>query len=327
MLAAACQTVSSGPAVVDPVLKSIGTVADPFVIDAPIGFGFTKEYLYTTTSLGKNVPTLKRNIYGGWDDPTDALPTLPGWAQADTVWAPEVIHLPSRPPTSSFVLYFAAKHVSHNVHCLGVGTAATAQGPFTALAQPLSCQTDCGSIDPNPFVAPGGTLYLAWKWDGQACGPNVINRIHAVQMSSDGLSTVGADSILLEADPSTWEGYNIEAPEMYLRNGVLHFFYAGGQHWNGSYAEGRAICAAPLGPCARTATGPLITSGGAFCGPGHGAPFTTPEGLSKFVFHAYESCSGGQPTAGAGRKLFEADLCWDGAQPATQANGEHGCLP
>ncbi len=331
LVASACQTVPTQPEVVDPFLKSVGTVADPFVITAPIGFGITKEFLFHTNSPTVNVPVLQRNIFNGWDSTAEALPTLPGWAQPGTVWAPEVIHVPNNPLNSQFVLYFSANHWSHGVHCIGVATAPVAEGPYSALGSPIVCQTDCGSIDPSPFFAPGGSLYLAWKWDGQACDPNtnnpsVINRIHIQAMGSNGQYMTGSSSIVMEADPATWEGHNIEAPGMHVRNGTIHMFYAGGQHWNGSYAEGHAICSGPLGPCVRSSATPLISNTGAFCGPGHGSPFTTPDGLSQFVFHAYESCSNGQPTAGAGRKLWEAHLCWDGNQPTTHPAG-YGCLP
>lgn len=331
MIASACQVAPVQPEVVDPTIKSIGTVADPFVITAPVGFGIMKEFLFTTTSLGLNVPRLERNALNGWTNPVDALPNLPGWAQPATVWAPEVIFLPSNPGPTKFVLYFSANHWSYGVHCVGVATAPNVQGPYTPASNPIVCQTDCGSIDPNPFVAPGGALHLAWKWDGQACDPNtnnpsVINRLHAQPLAANGQSVTGTSAVIMEANPATWEGHNIEAPGMHVRNGLLHLFYAGGQHWNGSYAEGHAVCNGPLGPCVPSGPDPLISTNWQFCGPGHGSPFVTKHGLSKFVFHGYESCSNGQPTAGAGRKLWEAHLCWDGNQPTAQSGGQ-GCLP
>src|SRR4051812_41803600 len=130
--------------------------ADPHVIRV----GDT--YYAYATNAGANTPVARSTDLADWERLGDALPpdTFPAWAMPGRTWAPGVIEAAGR-----FVLFLSIAR-RDDTQCLAVTTAASPVGPFAdALGGPLTCGLpgSLGAIDPFPFQAPDGRLFLLWK--------------------------------------------------------------------------------------------------------------------------------------------------------------------
>jgi beta-xylosidase len=255
----------------------------------------------------------------------DAMPALPVWAateietdegiQPGATWAPEVIEVAGR-----FVLYYTTTHAETLLQCVGVAVGDDARGPFTSeAADPLVCQTNLGgTIDPSPFRAPDGTLYLYYKNEGNRIG--VKTRIYGHELTVDGLGFVG-DAVELVENDQPWEGSVVEAPTMVERGGVFVLLFSGnGFEWKATwqvspYAIGYATCGGPLGPCTDAQENPILAStvDPCFSGPGHQTVFAR-DGQDYLGFHSYHPTRDCRPSE-LGRFLHVAELSWAGVAP------------
>lgn len=230
--------------------------------------------------------------------------------QQKTVWAPGVIALPS----GGYGAYFAGQ--DRPMHwCVGRAVAANPWGPYIADAGPLLCAAPDGSpqgvIDPQPFLAPNGTLALLYKTQGvPGVGPS---KIYAHRLTGDGALVGGAgDTLLLQTDagwqltnPATGAG-SIENPAMVYAAGRYYLFYSGNEWTTADYGTGYAICTSATGPCTdQTTSGPWLRSGadsgGAYWGAGGATPFTDAAGNLLLAFHAWDRQSA---LIGRGRRLL-----------------------
>jgi hypothetical protein len=253
---------------------------DPHIVAA--GDGTWRAYSTQVGSL--NVPVRSSGDLVAWSAPWDAMPTLPGWASFGHTWAPGVI----RWNDGTWRLYFASRHTASNRQCIGVASASTPNGPFTAGSQPLVCQLELGgSIDPYPYRDPAhGAIYLYWKSDENALGL-ASSQLWGMSLAGDGLSVVGTAFPLLARDQA-WELPTIEQPAMISVGGRWWLAYSGNLWESGRYASGFASCAGPLGPCVKvTTTVPWMTSGGMTAGPGGLAFFIGADGGVRATWHAW----------------------------------------
>lgn len=242
--------------------------------------------------------------------------------QQKTLWAPGPVHL----TTGHYATFFAAEdRVDH--WCIGRATAANPWGPYTADAAPMICAAPDGSprgvLDPQPFQAPDGNLYLIYKSEGiPGSGPT---KIYSRQLQPDATATAGApDRFLLQTDatwqlmdPSTGSG-DVENPAMTYVGGTYYLFYSGNDWTTAQYGSGYATCSGPAGPCSdRTTAAPLIRSGsdarGQYWGAGAATPFTDPAGNLYVAFQAWDRAGG---LGAGGRRLFHTSRLYrqpDGA--------------
>ncbi len=221
----------------------------------------------------------------------------PLWAQAD-FWAPE-IHVVG----GHYVAYFSARGADGRL-AVGAASAPSATGPFTDIGQPLVHDPSMGLIDASEFTAPNGTPYALWKEDGNAVG--LPTPIHGQPLAPDGLSLVGSPSTLITNDEA-WEGAVTEAPFMVQNGGTYYLFYSGGAYYNASYAVGVARATSPLGPFTKLG-GPILTTAGAWVGPGHCSVVDTTGGDTYIVYHAWQaSCVNGP---GCGRLVLTDAVAW-----------------
>src|SRR5262249_55479655 len=84
-----------------------------------------------------------------------------------------------------------------------------------------------------------------------------------------------------------WEGRTVEAPSMAEAGGKFYVFYSGNRFDTGNYAEGWAVCDAPIGPCTKPANNILLQSHDAIAGPGGGEVFIAPGGQLFIAYHAW----------------------------------------
>ena len=126
---------------------------DPYVLRT--GFGYIA---YATNAAGGAVQKARSADLTRWELAGDALTALPAWAVPGATWAPAAIQR-----GNETLLYYTVRQKSPDRLCISVAASASPEGPFIdSTTGPLEC-SDTSAIDPSPFVAPDGTLYLLFK--------------------------------------------------------------------------------------------------------------------------------------------------------------------
>jgi hypothetical protein len=272
-----------GPGGPSPLFPS--DVPDPYILR--VGSVY---YMYATQPWQEstNVPLRVSADLVHWRILGDAMPTLPRWAAPGRTWAPSILVR-----GHSYVMYFTAQQSSSGRQCIGTATSRSPVGPFVPDPTILECQVSehGGSIDAQVFLAPTGAPYLFWKSDD-----NAIHRpstLWGAQLRADGLALVGTPVAMIH-DDEPWEHYTIEAPAMLYRAGHFWLFYSGNYLGSSSYAIGYALCAGPLGPCAKqSVSAPWYGTGPDRTGPGEESFFTDAQGNTWISYNAW-------PTTGTG---------------------------
>ena len=208
----------------------------------------------------------------------------PSWSR-DRYWAPEI----HRVAEGRYVAYFSASTQADNRLVLGAAVAASPTGPFEDIGRPLHGES-LGIIDAHYVRTSDGQRYLLWKVDGNAVGQPTPIRIQ--RLDADGVTLQGSPTTILTNDQS-WEGGLVEGQWMVERGGMFYLFYSGNGYATRRYATGVARSSSPLGPFQKRA-GTLLSSSGAWAGPGHGAVVQAPAGGDVYVYHAWEAAHVGE---------------------------------
>lgn len=238
----------------------------------------------------------------------------PSWAIGD-FWAPEIHHVGNH-----YVAYFSARHQDGSLS-VGAAVAPSALGPFADIGQPLVHDAAMGMIDATEFEDANGTPYLVWKEDGNAVGKPTP--IYGQALSPDGTSLVGSRVQLIKNDLA-WEGGVVEGPWVVAKGGSYYLFYSGNAFYNGSYAVGVAVSASPLGPYHKLGA-PILTTNGAWVGPGHCSVIDTPAGDTYMVYHAWQAGHVNGP--GDGRPMLVDAVEWSGGWPSVPEAPSVGSRP
>ena len=254
----------------------------------------SRYYAYSTQIWSSdhwtNVPVMSSTNLSSWSPITDALPVLPPWARSGNTWAPAAVYRAGR-----YVLYYTTTEAASGRQCISLATASTATGPFKdSSTSPLVCQRSLGgSIDPYPFLAPNGKLYLIWKSDNNAIGEPAV--LWSRQLTSDGRSWAFLSRTvrLLGEQPTGWQG-PIEGPAMVSSNNRYYLFYGGGPWDSAASGIGYATCTGPLGPCVdQTASLPWLAGGAtAAVGPHGPTVFTDRSGVLRIGFSGWAGTVG-----------------------------------
>ena len=246
---------------------------DPFLLVAD-----GRYYLYTTgPPFGgtPNVPVASTTDFVHWSTVTDALPTLPPWANSGFTWSPDVHQF-----GTTYVLYFTAHIDALSEECIGDATSSSPAGPFISdEVHPFICQSDLsGSIDPRVFTDSSGVNWMVWKSDQNSRPGNIPTIVWSQRLTPDGLGLIGTPNDLMSPD-EPWQGTIVEAPDMVEVNGVYWLSYSGNWFNQPQYATGIAWCVGPKGPCADVTDRPLLGSNSQGQGPGEGSLFQDATGV------------------------------------------------
>jgi beta-xylosidase len=255
-----------------------GDFPDPFIL----GDG-RFYYAFATNTGGANVPFMRSVDFVHWDPLGDALPVLPPWAAAGRglTWAPAVLRRGGR-----WVLFYTARDARRGRQCIGRAVAASPAGPIVdASVAPFLCQRALGgSIDPAVFADADGALYLLWKNDGNCCGAAVS--IWSQRLTDDATALVGPPARRVDRDRA-WEGRLVEGPALWAAGGRYYLFYSANDYATDRYAVGYALCASPLGPCAKPGDAPILASAPGAAGPGGQSLFADARGDLWMAYHAW----------------------------------------
>ncbi|HEY1826473.1 MAG TPA: glycoside hydrolase family 43 protein [Acidimicrobiales bacterium] len=313
---------------------------DVLVYDG-VYYGFSTQNF---ASLGRTINIQESTSTNGvtWTaSTTDALPTLPSWAEAGNTWAPSVAY-----NGSEFVMYYVATQTSTGDQCIGQAESSSPEGPYVdTMSTPFICQdTDIGgvndnfggSIDPDIFVDTNGDAYLIWKSDGNHVG--VPTYIWSQPLTSNLLTLTGSPVVIL-SDDEAWQGAIVEGPDMVDNGGTYYLFYSGGAEGSSTYAVGWALCPqGPSEPCmdggtGATADNPILTSEPGMSGPGGPDVFESPSGQLEMAFAAWQGTTIGYLDCGI-RPMYLASLTFTDdipvLAPAVSGSGAAGnpsCAP
>ena len=240
---------------------SVADAPDPFVLRvdpaycAPDNGGVPPGacyYAYTTMVFFNPMPVWRSSDLAHWHmagidggdsdtypDGTAVNPsTFSPWSEYFNRWAPSVMQIGGQ-----YVMWYAAERKG-GVHCLGVATASSPDGPFDDAKGPYCRDGEGGVIDPSPLVD-GGSRYLTYKTEANG------GRIYAAQLSGDG-KTLLREGLLL-TNGGGWESPRIEGPTLWRSSSGLFLFYSAGA-W-----RTRATWWAPRGATARSARAAACT--------------------------------------------------------------------
>ncbi len=265
-------------------------------------------YAYATNTEGANIQVAASTDLVTWTSLGDALPALPAWAVPEFgyAWAPEVT---TAAESGQYLMYFTARFAIEQggTQCIGVATGAAPEGPFAPQGSaPLICQVGLGgSIDAAAFTDDDGTRWLLWKNDGNSGGG--VSWLFIQRLSDDGLSLLDEPARLIRAE-APFEGYIVEGPTLYKRDGRYYLFYSANEYGTPKYAVGWAVANQPRGPYEKSRE-PLLASQipAGLVGPGGQDIVLDAAGDTWLLFHGWRP-------AGY-RGLYLAPLEWRADEP------------
>jgi arabinan endo-1,5-alpha-L-arabinosidase len=257
---------------------------------------------YMACTPGYAFPLRSSKNLVDWTSQGAVFSSAPAWATSH-FWAPELHKVGSK-----HLVYYSAKSSATGTFAVGAGSASSPLGPYTDLGKPLVSAPSPGVIDAHHFQASSGVRYLLWKVDGNAVGQPTPIRIQ--QLAADGLSLTGSPTTIL-SNTLAWEGALVEGPWMIEHGGYFYLFYSGNGYASPSYGVGVARATSPLGPFTKKGA-PILTSKGAWAGPGHGSVLLGPSGDWVHVYHAWVAGKVGQSP---GRLALVDRIQWEGGWP------------
>lgn len=280
-----------------------------------------------------NVQIATSSDFQNWtllDSKHDPLPNLGAWVKQNftqtdppvplaNVWAPAVI---KRPSDGKFVMYYSAAvaNVTRS-HCIGAAISNTSSpaGPYAPLDTTITCPIEeGGAIDPTPFIDTDGTMYLAWKVDGNnvgnggVCGNTVPplkpTPIRLQKMNADGVTPEGEAITIL--DRIAEDGPLVEAPVIVRSSeGVYFLFYSSGCTRDPSYDVKYAWANDVKGPYTRANRTLLETDDFQLLAPGSVGIAEIGDGTFGMALHARVT----MPT-GRGRAMFTTKIRFNGTE-------------
>jgi hypothetical protein len=281
-----------------------GDAPDPNVV-----YSGGTYYAFTTgTALGNHIqalvsasPASGYGSYTGHAFGSTALPSPPGWEQANTQTSPGVFFYGGH-----WVMWYDAFAGGHG--CLSAATTSTLPVFTDTSVGPYYCGAPgVGVLDPSPFVDPNsGVAYLLWKSnDGQ--GSAAPSQIWSVPLNASGTAFAGTPTVLLTVDQPQlpWET-TTDDPQLVFASGAYDLLFSGGDFQSTSYNEALTTCAGPLGPCSQPLA-PFLTTYGTAYGPGGGALFQDANGGWWLGYAAWNlPCT--NYGCGAVRELYTAPI-------------------
>ena len=238
---------------------------DPSILEGEDGW-----YAFATASGNKQVQVARApGPAGPWTYlDLDLLPNPGAWTTRQNTWAPDVRMVQD----GTYVMYYSGQLASNTAHhCIGVATADSVTGPWTAADDPWICDiAQGGSIDPSGFLDEGtGRRYVVYKVDGNSVGrggdcnngvePKQPTPIMLQEVAGDGTTRVGAAVEIL--DRTDADGPLVEAPNLVRAgDGSYVLFFSSHCFTSPGYDVKYATADAITGPYVRTSN-PLFRTG------------------------------------------------------------------
>ena len=256
-----------------------GFKADPDVLIAN-----GKYYIYPTTLGGTNdFHAYSSTDLTNWVDEGVIFDLGPDCSWAENAgWAPTMEFR-----NGKYYFYYTAETK------IGVAVGNSPTGPFTDKGSPLikSDPFTNDIIDPDVFVDSNGKAYIYY---GGSNGSKMVYR----ELNTD---MVSLKTSAVNITPPNYT----EAPLLVKRNSIYYMMYSNGAWNSNNYNVQYATSSSPTGPW--TYKGQVLSSGGAYNGPGHHGVLKIP-GCDEYyiIYHRYDNGSSGRKVA-IDRMYFRAD--------------------
>ena len=301
----------------NPVIASDS--ADPFIYK-----NASTYYEFNTNDGVSNIPVRSSTDLVHWSAETDALPTMPSWANAGLTWAPSVL----KQDTGFgplFVLYFTAQDKASGKQCIGTASVGWAPaGPYVPASTSLVCDGNDGDIDASPIRDQSGNATLFWKEGLANVGSGAQIRSRMLDHSDPTIFLAGTSPVVMLTGQAGFEVGQIEAPSVTYDpgSGKYIMFYAANWWDQIYYATGWATCAQVSGKfssCTRGTTHqPLLSYTNAVKGPGGVETWTDNLGKRWLVYHGHTAAQCGVQFCSGGRSMRIDHLTFSAAGvPAT----------
>lgn len=216
-------------------------------------------------------------------------------ALGDSYWAPEVIF-----HDSSYWMFYSVGHGIHGHH-LRIASATSPFGPFHDLGVNLT-PGEAFAIDPHPFRAENGELYLYFARDVlDSDRPGT----HLAVMAMESPTTPRSAPVEVLAPTADWQIYQrgremygetydwhtLEGPSVVYRHDRYWMTYSGGAWTGADYAVSWASSRSPDGPWTPAPIETvrlLYSTPEGFTGPGHNSLVRDPTGRDVIAFHSWD---------------------------------------
>jgi arabinan endo-1,5-alpha-L-arabinosidase len=291
--------------ITDPTLGAVTSCPDPNIIKSQTS-GVDTWYLYCTGDPHNGSDLVNGqlaqhliSVYSSsdlvnWTSVGDAFKSLPSWAGSGALlWAPSVKYM-----NGMYYLYYTVTATTYTggTSGIGVGTSATAAGPFTdsgaAVIEPelVPAGMDAAGqgrwiYDPDVIADSTGQLYILY---GSFQGGISVRKLSANGLTSDPTTET------LIADDQRYEG------GAWIQHGGYYYLMASATNCCAGPLTGYGVFAGrattPMGPYTDAAgnsltgvnvggTPVLAMNGNTIVGPGGGSPFVDESGQAYYVYH------------------------------------------
>ena len=295
----------------NPVFEPV--LADPSIIRGGDGYfyAYGTEDTWDFSLDSKLVPIVRSTDLVNWEYIGDAFEEKPSWLGFKGIWAPDIQYI-----NGMYYLYYSLSVWGDANPGIGVATSPTPQGPFTDQGKVFTSD-EIGvenSIDPFVFTDDDGTLWMFW---------GSFRGIYAIQLSEDGLSTVG--------DKHHIAGGAFEASYVIQKDGYFYLFLSTGSCCDGpnSTYNVRVVRSTELlGPyedrrghsAIGNAASLVMDKGSQYVGVGHNSIVIDDAGDYWIVYHGINKDDPYLNNGASRRPMMIDKLIWD-SKGWPQVNG------
>ncbi|MCF7926990.1 MAG: family 43 glycosylhydrolase [Candidatus Izimaplasma sp.] len=286
----------------NPVLEPV--FADPTVIKADDGYfyAYATEDFFNYDTGTRTVAIFRSKDLVNWEDMGNAFETKPEWKSFGFIWAPDIQFF-----NGQYYLYYSMSVWGDANPGIGVATASTPVGPFEDQGK-LFDSEEIGvpnSIDPFVYTTESNTKWMFW---------GSFHGIYAIQLSEDGLSTVGEKVHIA--------GNAFEASYVIQKDNYYYLFLSSGSCCDGansSYQVKVGRSTSLLGPYQdrlgrnlKYSSGSLVLGDGdTYVGNGHNTMAIDDNGDFWLLYHGINKEEPYLPNGATRRPLLIDKIVWD----------------
>lgn len=283
--------------------NQITGIGDPYL------FTYEGKYYCTATEKGEFFCLYRSEDLREWEKAATIFPdrTEEGWAEG-SLWQPQIVV----GEDGRFYLYYSGANGENSLR-IGVAAADTLTGPYRDVHGAPLFDFGYACIDPKFYTDDDGSMYLYYSRD---CSENIvggrhISQIYVAEMEDYTHLREGREAVLCLTPEQQWElpeGMEYfwnEGPDMLKHDGIYYLFYSGGFYEDRTYSIGYATAESPLGPFAKYACNPVLSSTEYASGPGNNSFFYSLDG--KELFNAYHTHT--DMEKGGGDRKLTIDRC------------------
>ena len=287
---------------INPVFEPV--IADPSIIKAADGYFYVyaTEDFWDYDSGVHNVAIIRSRNLVDWEFVGDAFTEKPDWNGLAYVWAPDIQYF-----NETYYLYYSLSVWNDPNPAIGVATSSSPSGPFTDQGK-LFDSEEIGvgnSIDPFVYITEENEKWMFW---------GSFRGIYAIQLSEDGLSTVGEKVHIA--------GNKFEAAYVIKKDGYFYLFMSTGMCCAGAESDYNVRIARStelLGPYIDKTGRDIIHSEGSlvigdgdqFVGNGHNSVVIDDNGDYWLVYHGIDKDNPYLDNGATKRPLMIDKIIWD----------------